>query len=318
MQIITNSEYEIFNDFYSSGELIKEAYKVQGCTKADENKSREQIVDIIKEKENFNLLEFAWFPLLIKINRPMSEALDITNNILHQFKAEKNIEIYLGDGYIILSGNAKDWIDCLKDYHSNVVSKSIYIYLSSINPNVFSRISAAVDDTISVQLINKELIQLKEKSLNHKPYLVDNVVRDKHDWFAVKFKDVSHSFINEIISFRDLSFSEFNNYLSINKNFNFSIDKTPMSKNKTDVEKLENCLKVVQETYNYLINRGHKRDIVRQILPIGMTKKILVGTTVENWKKLFKEKTKDNSHWEIKTILNDLKDELNENYNYGF
>lgn len=318
MELITNSEYEVFNDYYINGELIKKAYVVQGCNVVEENKSIGQIIDTIKEKEENNLCEFAWYSLQIKINKPMTEAFEITNMLLDHFKQIKDIEIYLGDGYIILTGNANSWLNCLRDYATNVFSKSIYLYLSTINPSIFPRVSIAVDDTISVSLVNKHLIQNKDKTLNDNPLIFDGTSRKKHDWFSVLFKDVSHSFINEIISFRDLSFVEFNNYLTVNKNFKFSIDTTPMSKNKTDIDKIENCLKVVQETYNYLINRGRKRDVVRQLLPIGMTKQILVGMTIENWEKLFKEKTKDKSHWEVKTILNDLKDELNENYKYEF
>lgn len=319
MNIITKSEYEIHNDYFEQGQLIKEAINVFYPSFKKLNKTKEQSFDFIIKNKNLSLSEFSWHLIHIKVDGTKSQQFEIMNKIIRRFSFEKYLNLTT-ENDIIISGNSKAWYDVLiKDKDENEISKMFYNLLSKSNPTLFSNAVSCTNDFISLKNLSKEQIRQNEKTLNDEPFIIEEEKRDIHDWFAVKFFNVSKSFINEILEHRSFSFCQGKDYFSSLKDCNFVIDNSPQIKdNKIDMEKIQNSLNNLQETYNYLLNRGHKRNIIRNILPIGITNDIIVAGNIKAWKNLFKIKTDENSYWEIKTILNDLKQELNENYGYKF
>lgn len=317
MKIVTNSEYEIFNEYSPEGQLIKKSTFICNKTEEKTNKSIEQIIEMLKKNKNYSMLEFAWYPVFI---RPVKgDYLDNILRILKRFEKEKYLNCNnLKDG-VLISGSGRAWYECLKeDKNTNTLVRSIYNFLNKLNPSLFDTHDVFSSDEFYIKLLTKEEIQLCEKTLNSEPIINDNNIREKHDWFAVAFYGVSGSFISEILQHRTMSFATKSNRYVTAKDFSFLIEDGALINNSVDKQKLEECLEKIQLTYNYFLNRGHKRDVVRQLLPIGFTNDIVVAGTIECWKHLFELQTNSESHWEIRTILNDLKRELNEKYNYSF
>jgi thymidylate synthase (FAD) len=113
-----------------------------------------------------------------------------------------------------------------------------------------------------------------------------------------------------------MSFAQLSTRYVLMKDFNFIIDDM-ITKNSVDFKKIEDSLTSLQETYNYLINRGYKKDEVRQLLPVGIGTEIFVAGNLESWKHLFDLRIAKDAHWEIRIVMNDLKDELVEKgYNF--
>ena len=124
--------------------------------------------------------------------------------------------------------------------------------------------------------------------------------------------------INELLRFRVMSFAQQLTRYTPMSDFKCMFGEDAMIRNSVDIKKIEDSLNGIQSAYNYLIGRGYKRDVVRQILPIGTTTNILVAGNLKGWKNLLDQCTNEKAHWEIRTIMNDLKREINEEYRYEF
>jgi len=319
MKIVTSSEYEIFNEYSSEGEIIKKAGYTCYQTEAKINSKVKQIIELIKKNKHYELLEFAWYPLLLKPLSQGSKFFEEVNEILKEFNSQKYLNCTLSDQGVIISGNGRAWYEYLiQNLSTNILSRGIYNFLNKINPFLFNTNDTYINENLWIQLLTKEQIQLKERTLNDIPFILDEKERDKHDWLAIKFSGISYGMIGELVRFRVMSYAQMYNYYAPQIDFKFIIDDGAIKKNSIDMQKLTEALDKVQESYNYLLYRGHKRDVVRQLLPIGIAGDIMVAGTIEGWKNIFEFKIKEKAHWEIKCIMNDLKKELNENYNYNF
>jgi thymidylate synthase ThyX len=317
MKIVTSSQYEIFDEYAFEGHLIKKSAFT--CYKSEErsNKTTEQVIEMLKKNKHYAMFEFAWYP--IYITPVKGDHLDGILKILKRFDKEKYLHCTHVNNGVLVSGNGRAWFECLKkDNDKNILSRSIYNFLNKINSTLFDSHDTFSSDEFFIQLLTKEEMQMKERTLNTVPVIGDESVRMKHDWFAVKFYGVSRGMTHELVRHRVMSFAQESSRYVTAKDFSFLVEDSALVRNTVDKEKLTECLKAIQETYNYFLNRGHKRDVARQLLPIGFIGDIVVAGNIEGWSHLFELRTDPKAHWEIRTVMNDLKKELNEKHNYSF
>lgn len=308
MNLIKEASYKIFNEYSGGGLLLKEA--AETCYRHVSQKTVDQYVLMLKNNKHYAMLEFCWYVIEI----PSSEiTMYDYNNIVNYYSSKKYLNCSIGNTGLIVSGNGRAWLEVFEEELGESVNESICFQLKQINPSLFDFFCTK---KIHINVLTKEEVQLNLTDFNGISKLAKKSDTEKHDWIAVKFENVSRGFTHQIVRHRVMSFAQVSTRWVPMKDFGFVIDGSPIN-NPVDFKKIEDCVNHIQETYNYLLHRGHKRDIIRQILPIGTAGEIFVAGTVENWKKLFELRTASNAHWEIQIVMNDLRDELNSlGYNF--
>jgi hypothetical protein len=308
MNLIKEANYEIFDNYGMDGSLVKKAGEC--CYKHTSNKTIEDYMTMLVKNNHLAMTEFCWYVIEI----PTSElTINDLVNTMHYYNSKKYLNCTSGNTGLMLSGNGRAWYEIFKNELSEYSNMSICYQLRQLNPMLFN---FPCQKKIHINVLTKSEIQLKENNFNGVAKISNEKDRTKHDWIAVKFENVSRGFTHEIVRHRVMSFAQTSTRYVPMKNFGFVIDGI-MLENSTDFKKIEDTINNVQETYNFLLNRGHKREVIRQLLPIGLASEIFVAGNLEEWKHLFELRTASSAAWEIKIVISDLKAELIEK-GYGF
>ena len=265
---------------------------------------------MLKKEENLNLFEFCHY--VVEIPTVELDVYNLTNTV-NYYKSKKYLECTIGNEGLIISGSGKAWYDIFEKERFEAQNESICFVLRNINPFLFN---FPCNKKIAINVLSKVEVQKKEKDIESVNKIKLQSDRALHDWITVKFENISLGFIDEIKNNKEFSFAHTSTRLGLYREL-FAVVDGIMMNNNVDKGKVEECIIKIQDTYNYLINRGHKKDYVRQLLPIATAGSIFAAGRLSCWKELFDSQTKENSHWEIKLLLNDLKKELEEiRYNF--
>jgi flavin-dependent thymidylate synthase len=310
MKFVKEASYEIFDDYYMNGALIKNACETTWQSQNKTKKTSDDFIKMIIKNNHTAMLEFSWFVVEIPL---MKDNLQYSSEMMNYYNSKKYLNCSVGQQGLIVSGNGRAWYEIFKEEPSRYENANICWEFKKINSALFNFPAMGL---IKINILTKEEVQQKDNNFDSIAKIQDEKSRMKHDWLAVKFSNISRGFTHEIVRHRTMSFAQLSTRYVLMKDFNFIIDDM-ITKNSVDFKKIEDSLTSLQETYNYLINRGYKKDEVRQLLPVGIGTEIFVAGNLESWKHLFDLRIAKDAHWEIRIVMNDLKDELVEKgYNF--
>lgn len=168
-----------------------------------------------------------------------------------------------------------------------------------------------------------------EKKFVEKLRKVGHHAMIEHSSLTVKFFDTSRGFTHELVRHRLAAFGqESTRYVDESKyQFvippqieekdleNIKIDDNEISKCLANYDEdpvsLDEILNLMKETYNQLIEKhGWAKQDARQFLPIGITNDIVITANFREWIHIFKMRTSPRAHWEIRSIMVALLEEL--------
>lgn len=306
MKYIKESSYKLHNDFCMNGYLIKEASEL--TYQHTSNKTIDDFVKMLLKNKHYAMLEFSWY--VVEIPLP-SNNFNLASEMMHYYNSKKYLNCSVERGGLVVSGNGRAWYEILKEEKTRYENLSIIFQLKKINPSLFNFNFTAIEH-VKINILAKEEIQNNNEIVTKALKVKTKEDRNKHDWIAVTFDNVSRGFTHEIVRHRTLSFAQTSTRRIPMKDFSIVIDGLMMN-NSVDYKKIDDCMKNVQETYNYLLHRGYKKDEIRQILPIGVAGQIIVAGNIQSWKNMFELRTAKDAHWEIRLVMNDLRENLIDN-----
>lgn len=149
----------------------------------------------------------------------------------------------------------------------------------------------------------------------------------EHAVLTVRFSQVSRGFTHEMVRHRLASYSqESTRYVDYTKSGNLNlglIDIQIIAPPHRDEEetlilpdgRLTSFSEMAAEIeifYQTLRQAGWKPEDARQILPIGLSSQIVVTTNLREWRHIFSLRTAKPAHWEIRTVMCQLLQQLQE------
>ena len=90
------------------------------------------------------------------------------------------------------------------------------------------------------------------------------------------------------------------------------IDSSAQFKNPESNAIWTNLLLSAEQAYNDLIANGESPQIARNVLPISLKTEIIVSANFREWREILKQRTAPSAHPEIREIMINLLNELNE------
>jgi thymidylate synthase ThyX len=299
MKYIEKPRFEIFEGYGISNELIKKASTTCYRSEQTSTKSAYDFVQMLKNNNHYACLEFCWYVIHIV---PKASSESEIKDLFYHFNGFKYLNASIESNTIIVSGNARAWYEYvqqeLQSQNDVKVVNSITHLFQDLNPVLFDFNVNQSEDYVCRLIPENQVWSFQEKD------------RNKHDWICAKFFDVSRSLSHELVRHRVFSFAMESSRYVANKDFRMIIDNEAIQ-SSTDKQKIDDCMKMVQETYNYLLNRGLKRDCIRNILPIGLGCDIVVAGNFNAWQHYFDLRTNSKAHREIRELSIELKDQLN-------
>ena len=134
----------------------------------------------------------------------------------------------------------------------------------------------------------------------------------EHSLLTVRFvvnRGVSH----ELVRHRIASFAqESTRYCNYEKKGIKMIDSSAQFKNPESNAIWTNLLLSAEQAYNDLIANGESPQIARNVLPISLKTEIIVSANFREWREILKQRTAPSAHPEIREIMINLLNELNE------
>lgn len=147
--------------------------------------------------------------------------------------------------------------------------------------------------------------------------MVAMLCRREH-WAMIEFADmhvifegVSRGFTHEMVRHRLVSYGqESTRYVNYKKKGGFGFTYPP-GFDKTAVYSLpggghmtgESAVNLLGEFYTAMIEAGRPPQDARQFLPIGIHSKINVKANLTEWRHIFRMRTNEKAHWEIRTVM---------------
>jgi len=138
----------------------------------------------------------------------------------------------------------------------------------------------------------------------------------EHSAMTVLFKDISRGFTHELVRHRLASYTqESTRYVSqdefkviIPPDKDADYEKTSLSlPNGREIKvSLQEWFDLNQQMYSQLLEKGWPTEDARQVLPIGITSQIVVTANLREWRHIFKLRTDPAAHWEIRTVMKKL------------
>ncbi len=148
----------------------------------------------------------------------------------------------------------------------------------------------------------------------------------EHSSLTVLFTNVSRGFTHELVRHRLTSPSqESTRYVDYSKSGkNIDLDRfelkfvvPPHQDEKQKIQlangsfiSLEEMLQNIEEYYRGLRKAGFQPEDARQILPIATKSEIVITTNFREWRHIFSMRTSKAAHWEIRTVMCNLLQEL--------
>jgi hypothetical protein len=302
--------FEVFDDYGQKGELIFKAattcYKSESITQ----RTPDDFIKMLKKNQHLSMLEFMWIPIRIRydyIRTTLTEAsLDKYIFQTNKFLKVNFIKTTRGAHLryeLVVSGNARAWLEFIQD---NKIKKKLHCYknlcwfLHNLNPFLF-------DKPVKNYRINSNIIIRLEKKPNK-----------QHNWVAVKFYNVSRGMTHELVRHRMMSFAQASTRYINFKNFNFIFDFSKLDGFDTGnllffQKELNQLLAKIKILYSECVeDLKIPKDLMRQILPIGIAGEICVAGRIEDWKHIFKLRGLEAKgvHWEIHDLISEVEEEF--------
>ena len=312
MNMIEKGKTKIYDDFGHDGNIILDAGTT--CYKSKDTTKRSVIdfIELFKKSEHLSMLEFSWFILEFKYGDIKKLEYLILHN--HYLRSTRFIDDY-GEDILIVSGNSRAWSDFLEriQYASTyeeefsliaqtLFKRNPYLFPYAINRANFSYLCTIIE----------------------KPHIKDtiNILKNIHDWICVKFEDVSRGFCTELVRHRTFSFaaasSRYINYNDFNIVFPLDALKIDGFFNEEYIQDIDNYVNNCKAIYKSTLALGLKKDYARQFLPIGLANEIMVAGRISDWQHMFDLRCAHAAHWEIRILMEELRDCLNVQHMYKF
>ena len=296
----SSGSYCVYDGYGHDGNILFEAATTCYQSKNKTSKTSDDFIKMFKNLKHMSMTEFMWITIVFKDQNHL-----IYNAV---FSKEKFlISNRLSDNNTVVSGNARAWLEFMVEFKKYFEDKNekqkrrdllwmtynaVCELLNAANPAMFDLQFERIDKPLECSLV---------QSINQE----DGALYEEHHWVAVKFSNVSRAMIDEFVRHRLMSYAVSSTRYVDNSNFDFILPQLETDQYITFVKAVQE----LRDTYNKLIIDGVKKDIARQILPLGIAQEMVVAGTIKNWKKIFDLRCKPNVHWEIKNILEKLQGE---------
>lgn len=298
------SFFEIYDCYGSSDIQYKNIWNAGTTCYASENvtkKTPEQFIEMLKSQQHMSVLEFAWIVIKIRVQgNSNEERLKVVDNVFNNFAAQKYLETYSEQSDLIISGNARAWIeyfngrkDSLLDYDCTILTE-----LKKKYRILFGDIECAYPNPrFHIWLFDNDNVRNLVYPL-----------RQQHDWIMVKFYNVSRGFTSQFNRSRLHSIAEQSTRYCKMDNFKFKLSDVPLQY-ECDKDLVDSWLKLTTTLYKKF-NEDYGKDVSRQILPLGTCVNICHAARLKYWIDFFDKREVEKAHWEIRGIAQQLKAEF--------
>lgn len=142
----------------------------------------------------------------------------------------------------------------------------------------------------------------------------------EHSAMTVEFNNVSRGFTHELVRHRLASYtqestryvdeSDFKVVVPPDKDFNEKLVKLELNNEKEIEVSFKEWIEMNEKMYRGLRAKGWNPQDARQVLPIGIKAQIVITANFREWRHIFKLRTNPNAHWEIRSVMKNLLDEV--------
>jgi len=312
MITIEKGKMTIYDEFGQDGNIILDAgttcYKSKDTTK----KTVIEFIEMFRKLKHLSMLEFSWFILEFKYG----DIKKLEYLILHQHYLRSTRFINdCGEDILIVSGNSRAWSEFLeKVQYASEYEEEFSLMAQTLfekNPHLFPYAINRANFSYSCTIIEKTHIKG-----------TTNILRDIHDWICVKFEDVSRGFCNELVRHRTFSFaaasSRYISYDDFNIVFPLDTLKNDGFFNEEYISYIDDYIKSCKAIYKSTLALGLKKDYARQFLPLGLANEIMVAGRASDWQHAFDLRCTSAAHWEIRILMEELRERLNVQHKYAF
>jgi thymidylate synthase (FAD) len=198
--------------------------------------------------------------------------------------------------YIMMSGNARAWLDFLDSsekpehlFDADEHVKNIYNFVHEIYPEIFSNEPFLTYATYPIKLLTED--EAREINIAHTYYT-----------FRIETsRDISH----QLVRHRTLSFSQqsqrFVNY-NLDKNGGGDISFIQPRVNSEDLPEIYSFCESAENNYLYLINKKYRPEVARSVLPNCTKTVIYISGRYNDWRNFIELRTGKTAQEEIREI----------------
>lgn len=315
MKLFPEPNYQVHYEFNETGNVVKRALELS----TNKTLTTEKALNDIYRNGLYEFLKFSWFSFLIYPSNTNPHLMIHELKLLYDYFYAHNFAITLYPDKVLVSGSGYNFYNLITDnspeyedivkafrkyfYHRTEAVKSNYVYPEQ--------------QKFAIVPVTKYQIEQTEPELSKDCLITSEVARKKHNWLAIELNNVSRLFL---LNFLHLPLTVVYNQTKNKPQMDFEIvlDQNTALKNKVDMDKIEESMSFLQKAYNFLLGRGHKRDVIEYILPQGLATTCLICGTYEQWEQAFNMTHSHNayglSNWETTFILNDIMTKVFSNY----
>lgn len=304
-----NPKFEIYEGYGQDGSIIFKASTT--CYRSEDKTQRNanDFIKMLKVNKHMSMLEFSWFVFAINVNTKdehgirLSQRCDILHDIYSELITQKYLHIdpLWSAEKIIVSGNGRALIEVLENFEFfPVLYYEMYKYLNHLNPVLFDQFITLENFSCDYNAKQIYVTEVDELSTYISEY------NKRHNWVAVKFFDVSRGFTHELVRHRTMSFAQASTRYIDNSNFSFVFPEEELKKYPT----LEGDIEKIKRMYSFYLKCGMKKDLARQLLPIGIANEICVAGRIKDWEHIFSLRCSPSAHWEIREMMTALNAEF--------
>lgn len=180
-----------------------------------------------------------------------------------------------------------------------------------------------------IELAGRTAYQSREKITNESATKFVGILRKsghesvlEHSAITVEFNNLSRGFTHELVRHRLAAFTQESTRYVDESDFLVVIppDKDPDEKlvslnfgNSKDIKvSFQDWINLNEQMYRGLRKAGWIAQDARQTLPIGIKAQIVITANFREWRHIFKLRCSPDAHWEIRQVMVDLLDDLQE------
>lgn len=130
----------------------------------------------------------------------------------------------------------------------------------------------------------------------------------EHSFLSVKFV-TDRAIANEMVRHRIFSYAQLSTRYVNSTKHGFQFIMPPDLSDEQRVLVTASC-KFAADNYDMLINFGTKPELARAVLPLCTATEIVVSGNFRSWRDMFKLRTADDAHPQIRELMGSLLDEL--------
>jgi hypothetical protein len=300
--------YTIQNGYGEKGGLVKLA----GTTCTDYflsiKNNEKEFIDRFKDEKNTSMLEFAWIVMRVRVKPMGTERDKIINDVYNYYKGHKYLNVSITDIGIIVSGNARAWMECLDRVNYTYADGMIINNLKQTHKQFFGEWEQATNHNfIYVENLNeKTVLGLAEEE------------REKHHWMMVKFNNISRLMADELRAHRIMSHAMESTIQVVKDNFrvvmgaddSLYLDNVVAEGNDVHDDSLIDSWESLTSSLYKRYREKYGNTVARRFLPLSVYTNMCVAGTLEDWQKVFKVRCIPGVDWEIKTMCTQLRGQL--------